>query len=99
MAKLLTPEQAAEYLGICRAKLYIYKAQGHIPFCRMGRSVRFRTEDLDAFVQGRMEGGEALAKAPSAGYLSGYLCDAKQPEISRRRQTKLERGRALKASS
>lgn len=52
-AVLLTREQAAEYLGIATSTLanWACTKKFNLPYFRVGRSVRYRKSDLDAFVQ------------------------------------------------
>lgn len=47
---LLTPEEAAQALGIGRTKLYRLLAEGFLPSIRIGGSRRISTEALDRFV-------------------------------------------------
>jgi excisionase family DNA binding protein len=47
---LLTFEEAAERLGISRTTLYKLVWAGRITPVRIGRSVRFTCDELDAFV-------------------------------------------------
>ena len=50
----LTPEQASEYLNISTSTLAVWRCQkGHpLKFFLCGTRIRYRVEDLDAFVQG-----------------------------------------------
>lgn len=49
----LTPEQAAEYLGLPTVKaLYQRVRRGDVPAHRLGRSLRFRQTDLDRAMEG-----------------------------------------------
>jgi len=47
---LLTPEEAAEQLRISKAHLYDLKARQKIRYVKIGRCLRFRMADLEAFV-------------------------------------------------
>lgn len=47
---LLTVEEAARYLRISRAKAYAMAATGEMPTVRLGRSVRVRLAQLDAWL-------------------------------------------------
>ena len=50
-ANLLTPKQAAEYLQIKVQTLATWRNQGKGPkFCKVGRAVRYRPEDLEAYI-------------------------------------------------
>ena len=49
---LLTPEQAAEHLGLSVKTLAIWRSTNRqrLPFTRIGRRIRYRAADLHAFV-------------------------------------------------
>lgn len=51
-ANWLTRKEAAEYLGVAESTLanWACTKKFHLPYYRVGRSVRYRTSDLDAFV-------------------------------------------------
>jgi excisionase family DNA binding protein len=50
---VLTASEAAEYLRVSRKTLYRLVAAGKVPGQRVGRSWRFRREDLVAFLRAR----------------------------------------------
>ena len=52
---LLTPEQAARYLGVTAGTLNVWRATRRypLPYCKIGRKVMYRTEDLERFAQSR----------------------------------------------
>ena len=53
---LLTPEEAAEILRVKLSWLYQHtrrRAQDRIPFVKIGRYLRFREQDLVAYIEGR----------------------------------------------
>lgn len=54
--KLLTTKQAADQLGVSAAYLERDRWAGaKVPFVRLGtRSIRYRQEDLDNFIQSRL---------------------------------------------
>ena len=59
---LLTRDQAAEYLGIKPQTLAVWATTHRydLPFIKVGRSVRYRVSDLDAFLEQRtVSGGSA----------------------------------------
>lgn len=58
---VMTVQQAAEYLGLAVSTLNKWRCHGGGPvFIKMGRSVRYRVEDLEAFVRGnRMSSSSA----------------------------------------
>ena len=48
----LTRQQAADYLGLKKATLEAWATHGGGPtFCKFGRAVRYRKQDLDEFVE------------------------------------------------
>jgi excisionase family DNA binding protein len=50
----LTPQEAAQYLGCSRNFLdkdRVHRLHG-IPFCRLGRHIRYDQFDLDAYLEG-----------------------------------------------
>lgn len=48
--RLLRPDEAAEYLGIARWKLYEMARRGVLASVKEGRTIRFDRADLDAFI-------------------------------------------------
>jgi len=55
---LLTRREAALYLGISEQTLAIWKCTGRyqLPFVKIGRLVKYRKSDLDAFIAGNLRG-------------------------------------------
>jgi len=51
---LLTPEQAAEALAICRARVYELMRSGELGSIRIGASRRVPRQALDAFIEQKM---------------------------------------------
>ena len=47
---LLTLQEAADYLSMTPSALYMSTARRQFPFIKMGRRIRFREEDLRAFI-------------------------------------------------
>ena len=47
---LLTPDEAAETLGVSLATLRRLKSRGRIRYCRVGRLTRYRPEELTRFI-------------------------------------------------
>ena len=56
MKPLVKTKPAAEYLSISTRKLWELTNCGEIPHVRIGRSVRYRPEDLDAYIQRHTRG-------------------------------------------
>ena len=52
---LMNREDAAKYLGICPQTLAVWAVTGryNLPMVRVGRAVRYRQSDLDAFIDRR----------------------------------------------
>ena len=51
--KLLTPKQAAEYLGVKENTLAVWRSvkRYQLPFIKIGRSIRYRVSDLEQFIK------------------------------------------------
>jgi excisionase family DNA binding protein len=57
---LKTPEQAAAYLAISERQLQLDRVtKRSIPFVKVGRLVRYKQSDLDAFIAAQTVGGNA----------------------------------------
>ena len=56
---LLTRAQAAEYLGVKEQTLAVWSTTGryNLPVVKVGRLVRYRLRDLEAFLASRTVGG------------------------------------------
>lgn len=49
---MLRERQAASFLGVAPKTLANWRSQGKGPkFCRLGRAIGYRQEDLDAFIE------------------------------------------------
>lgn len=57
-ADLLTPEEAAAYLKTEERTLAVWRSTGRyqLPFVKVGRCVRYKRTDLDAFIASRTRG-------------------------------------------
>lgn len=49
--RLLTVQEAAQYLAVSTSTLYGWVWQHRIPFIKLGRALRFDPNDLNAFVE------------------------------------------------
>lgn len=60
ISPLLNEDQAANVLGVSPATLATWRCTRRypLPWVRVGRAVRYRSEDLAAFVTARTVGGE-----------------------------------------
>lgn len=58
--KLLTRQQAAQYLDVTAGTLAVWASTRRydLPFVKIGRKVRYRPEDLDRWLEARTVGGE-----------------------------------------
>jgi excisionase family DNA binding protein len=64
VALLLTTAEAAELLGVKSSTLEQWRWQGIGPkFIKMNRAVRYRRDDLQAFVEARVFGSTTEAQA------------------------------------
>ena len=52
---LFTPSEAATYIGVTENTLSVWRCVGRyaIPFIKVGRLVRYRVSDLDAWLESR----------------------------------------------
>ncbi len=55
--ELLTPRQAAERMGLRPQTLAVWRTTGRygLPYVRAGRLIRYRPEDIDAFLAERTQ--------------------------------------------
>lgn len=57
---LMTPDNAAAYLAINKRQLQLDRVtKRQIPFIKIGRLVRYRKADLDAYITAQTIGGNA----------------------------------------
>ena len=51
----LSPAQAADILGLSKGTLEVWRSTGryNLPFIKMGRYVRYRLSDINAFIESR----------------------------------------------
>ena len=52
---LLTPHQVAELLQVHTDWVYDNAAAGNLPHIRLGRNIRFKPADLDAYLSGEWQ--------------------------------------------
>ncbi len=52
---LLTPKEAAEFLGVQEQTLAVWRISGRygLPFYKVGRRVYYKAEDLEAWLESR----------------------------------------------
>lgn len=60
---LLTEKQAAERLQLSPATLQVWRCtrRVNLPFVKVGRLVRYRAEDLQAFIDSNLNGSQSEA--------------------------------------
>ena len=51
--EFLTVEELAERLKIAPGTIYNWVSRGEIPYVKIGRAVRFRRADIDAWIEGQ----------------------------------------------
>lgn len=64
LQRTLVPEsEAAEYLAVSPGTLRVWRCTGRVPlpFVKVGKAVRYRIRDLEAFVESRTIGAPATA--------------------------------------
>ena len=50
---ILTRREAARFLSVSERQVWNLQNDGRLPHVRIGRSVRFRVSDLEAFIEAR----------------------------------------------
>lgn len=55
--KLLTPEEVAEILSVTTHTLAVWRCEGRysLPYIKTGRLVRYRADDVMAFIEARTQ--------------------------------------------
>lgn len=53
--RLLTVDDVADQIGICKRTVYEWVADGRLPHFRLGRVLRFRQPDIDSFIDRMIE--------------------------------------------
>ncbi|HAA44152.1 MAG: hypothetical protein XD36_2435 [Halomonas sp. 54_146] len=56
LSELLTPDEAANYLGVSARTLATWRSTGRhaLPFIKVGSRCRYRRQDLEAWLNSRM---------------------------------------------
>jgi excisionase family DNA binding protein len=64
-APLLTARAVADLLGVSTETILRWSRCGSLPsFCLPGGAIRFRQDDLDAWLEGRRRPGDGLSPSP-----------------------------------
>lgn len=60
LSKLLTPREVAEILGVSTETLNIWRTTKRypLPYIKSGRLVRYKQEDVEAFIENRTHNSE-----------------------------------------
>lgn len=60
MKKLLTPMEAAAILGTTVKSLAVWRCTRRydLPYVKVGRKVLYREEDIQSFIEARIQGGQ-----------------------------------------
>lgn len=62
MEKLLTAKQLSELLQVDLSTVYLWTHTEFIPHYRLGRAVRFREKDVEAWLEKRRQKGRTALK-------------------------------------
>lgn len=59
---LLTPNEAARLLGIKVETLAVWRSTKRyaLPYCKIGRSVKYRLQDIEIFIESRLHEQEGV---------------------------------------
>ena len=65
---IYTVPEVAEYLKICKSKLYAMIRRGEFPYIRIGKNVRILESDLEEYIQNQRRPARQLGfKFPEGG--------------------------------
>ena len=59
LPSLFTLDEVAAFLRVSKTSVYRLVERRELPFCRVGRTLRFSQEDLDAYLRARRVGSAA----------------------------------------
>ncbi len=64
VGEMMKPTEAAEYVAVKEQTLAVWRSTGRydLPFVRVGRCVRYRRSDLDAFLERNTQTSVAAAE-------------------------------------
>ena len=63
--ELITEQELASHLKICRRQLYNWRVAGLIPYFKMGKAVRFKVADVAAAIERMRIGCEVCSGVAS----------------------------------
>ncbi len=61
---LLTPKEVATQFRVTQATVRRWTREGLVPAVKVGKTIRFREEDIDALIKGSEPPAKSPAKAP-----------------------------------
>lgn len=67
--RLLTVAEVARYVGLAQGTIYNKVNRGEIPYVKLGRAVRFRRSEIDAWIENqrpKADGGDDGARKEAA---------------------------------
>jgi len=62
MENLLTPQEIADVLGVSKSTIYQWTHQEYIPHVKLGRFVRFRTSEVQKWLDRKSLAGRKTRK-------------------------------------
>lgn len=77
MSMLLTIHELSQYLNIKRSTLYAWVERGFIPHYKMNRLVRFKKEEIDAWLEELKETSD-----PSESIAKDFLDSLRSPDYN-----------------
>ena len=63
--ELITEQELADHLKVCRRQLYNWRMAGLIPYFKMGKAVRFKVADVAAAIERMRIGCEVCSGVAS----------------------------------
>nr|MBN2278290.1 helix-turn-helix domain-containing protein [candidate division Zixibacteria bacterium] len=62
MEKLLNPHEIADVLGVQPSTIYQWTHQGYIPYIKIGKFIRFKSTDIEKWVEKKSKGGRIIKR-------------------------------------
>jgi len=62
MEKLLNPHEIADVLGVQPSTIYQWTHQGYIPHVKIGKFIRFKSTDIEKWVEKKSKEGRKSRK-------------------------------------
>ena len=83
MRKLLTIDEASEYLGISKLTLYGWVSARKLAFVKVGRLVKFKQDQLDKWIDQHTVKARVTTEDPCKN--TGYMDSSEAPESNSHR--------------